>query len=98
MFIFPFEVCSKGQHKGINLTLLLHKIHNVMVRKYGYIGLGVSAFISPLLFVHSRLYFQGDVIQHSADRVSDLKVDFINNCFGTSAKDFHKVMMIFIKL
>ena len=58
-----------------------------MVRKYRYIGIGVSASILPLLFVHSRLYFQGDVIQHSADRVSDLKVDFINNCLGTFAND-----------
>ena len=65
-----------------------------MVGKYGYIGHGVSAYISPLSFVHSRLYFQGDIIQHSADRVSDLKVDFINNCLGTSANDFDKTMII----
>ena len=97
MFIHISFWSRKEQHKGINLKLLLHKIHNVMVHKYGYIGLGVSAFISPLLFVHSRLCFQGDIIQHSADRVSDLKVDIINNCLGTSANDFDKVMMILIK-
>ena len=67
------------------------------ISKYGYIGLGVSAFISPLLFVHSRLYFQGDVIQHSVDRVFDLKVNVINNSLGTYANDFDKVMMILIK-
>ena len=39
MFIHISFWNSKEEHKGINLKLLLHKIHNVMVHKYGTMGI-----------------------------------------------------------